>query len=290
MIIFAHYYHLCIILLGSSCIGLIGGMLGSFVYLRKQSLLGDAVSHAALPGIVLALIITANTSPMLLLLGGALSGAVGIMLTELIRRICNIHTDTILGIILSVFFGIGLVLISILQKYPRADQAVLNKFLFGNISIMLINDLVPVIIIGSCVFIAIMLFWKELKVQSFDPIFCLTIPHVSLFTNSLLLLLLLMVITMCLQCVGVILMSSLLIAPAAAARQWTMHVGTTTSLAALFGTSSATLGTLISNYLHTPTGPTIVIILSILVAISLLFAPKRGLLISRRKKSALSSE
>ena len=264
MVIWSHYYHLCLILIGSSFIGLIAGALGSFVYLRKQSLLGDAVSHAALPGIVLALIITANTSPTLLLLGGALSGAIGIILTELIKRVCNIHTDTILGIILSVFFGVGLVLISILQKYPRADQAVLNKFLFGNISILLIGDLVPIIIIGSGVVIAIMLFWKELKVQSFDPAFCLTIPHVSFFTNSLLLLLLLMVITMCLQCVGVILMSSLLIAPAAAARQWTIQLGTTTSLAAFFGSFSATLGTLISNYLHTPTGPTIVIILSVL--------------------------
>jgi manganese/zinc/iron transport system permease protein len=265
-------------------------MLGSFVYLRKQSLLGDAVSHAALPGIVLALIITANTSPTLLLLGGALSGALGIMLTELIRRVSTIHTDTILGIILSVFFGIGLVLISILQKYPRADQAVLNKFLFGNISILLISDLAPILIIGSCVVIAIILFWKELKMQSFDPTFCLTMPRVSFFTNNLLLLLLLMVITMCLQSVGVILMSSLLIAPAAAARQWTAHVGTTTSLAAFFGSSSATLGTLISNYLHTPTGPTIVIILSIIVACSLLFAPNRGLLIAMHKKSALSGE
>lgn len=284
MFILSQYYHLCLIIAGSSFIGLIAGVLGTFVYLRKQSLLGDTVSHAALPGIVLALIITSNTSPTLLLFGGALSGALGILFSEAIKRVCKLHSDTILGIILSVFFGMGLVLISILQKYPRADQAVLNKFLFGNISILLLSDLFPIIGIGSCVFLAIILFWKELKMHSFDPEFCSTIPHVASYTNSLFLLLLLMVISICLQCVGVILMSSLLIAPAVSARQWTIRVRSMMVLAAIFGSSAATLGTLISNQIQTPTGPTIVIILSIVVATSLLFAPERGLLIPSIKK------
>ncbi|MCL5875691.1 MAG: metal ABC transporter permease [Candidatus Dependentiae bacterium] len=278
MLILSHYYHLCLIIAGSSFIGLIAGVLGTFVYLRKQSLLGDTVSHAALPGIVLALILTSNTSPTILLCGGALSGALGILFSEIIKRVCKLHSDTILGIILSVFFGMGLVLISILQKYPRADQAVLNKFLFGNISILLLSDLFPIIVIGSFVFIGITLFWKEFKMYSFDPEFSSTIPYVASYTNYLFLILLLMVISICLQCVGVILMSSLLIAPAVSARQWTLRVKTMMIVAAIFGSSVATLGTLVSNQIQTPTGPTIVIILSILVAISLLFAPARGIL------------
>ena len=278
MFFFYHYYHLYIILFGSSLIGLIAGTLGTFVYLRKQSLLGDAISHATLPGIVLALLITSNKTPALLLLGGACTGTIGIMLTLLIARITKLHNDTVLGIILSVFFGAGLVLISIVQKYPRADQAVLNKFLFGNIAILLPSDLFPVLIIGTLVCTVITLFWKELKLYSFDQELSHTIPLLNPIMNLLLTTLLIAVIAICLQCVGVILMTSLLIAPATAARQWTIHLETTTLLAAFFGACAAVAGTLISSSMHIPTGPAIVVTISILTGVSLIFSPRRGLL------------
>ncbi len=275
---FSHYYHLCIILFGSSLIGLIAGALGTFVYLRKQSLVGDAISHATLPGIVLALLITANKNPTLLLLGGAISGTIGIISALLITRITKLQSDTVLGIILSLFFGTGLLLLSIVQKYPRADQAVLNKFLFGNIAILLPSDVWPLLIVGLLAGSTLFIFWKELKVYSFDQEFSNGIPHLNTTINILLTALLVMVITICLQCVGVILMSSLLIAPTAAARQWTVRLETTTVLAAFFGAVSAVIGTLISNSIHTPTGPTIVLVISTLISASLILSPRRGLL------------
>ena len=204
----------------------------------------------------------------------------------IITRITKIHSDTVLGIILSTFFGGGLLLLSIAQKYPRADQAILNKFLFGNIAILLSSDLWLIIIIGILVISNTILFWKELKLYVFDQSFC-ALTYNTQFINSLLTFLLIMVIAIGMQSVGVILMSSLLIAPAAAARQWTLRLETTMLLASFFGIFSAISGALISDSFHMPTGPMIVVTLSCIFALSLIFSPERGLWLPLKRKAQL---
>ena len=274
----AYYYPLIITIIGSSLVGLIAGCLGPFVLLRKQSLLGDTISHASLPGIVLALIISQQKDPALLLIGGAIAGGIGTLLTMLIAATTTLHKDTILGIILSSFFGMGLLFISLLQKYAYADQALINKFLFGNASILLLNDLHIVIIMGCIIITAIALLWKEFTMFSFDTHFTHSLGYSTTIIEMVSTALLVFTIVVGLQTVGVILMSSLLIAPAASARQWTNKVSSMVIISGCIGAGASTLGAYVSMLSHIPSGPMIVLVLSSIVCISLLFAPKRGLL------------
>src|SRR5688500_8504563 len=119
------------IAMGAAVLGAVSGTLGSFAVLRRQSLVGDAISHAALPGIVAAFILTGSKSPLVLMVGAALAGLVGMLIVMLIANTTRVKFDSALGIVLSVFFGFGLVLLTWIQKQPEAAQAGLDKFLFG---------------------------------------------------------------------------------------------------------------------------------------------------------------
>lgn len=272
----AHYYPLIIMCLSCSIIGLTAGMLGVFAFLKKQSLLGDTISHASLPGIVLALIITQQKNPAFLLLGGAIAGTIGTLLILIIQHTTRLQKDTILGIILSVFFGTGLLLVSHLQKFPSAQQALINKFLFGNAAIILIQDLYLLAAIGIVLILILLLAYKELLMLTFDPNYTQSIGYNKNLIELLYTALLVLTIVVGLQTIGVILMSSLLIAPAAAARQWTSQLKYMLLIACTLGMVMTTAGGIVSTWLHVPSGPTIVVLLSSCVVISLLFAPKHG--------------
>ncbi len=144
-------YTLRTVALGSAALGLVAGALGAFAVLRRQSLLGDAVSHAALPGIVLAFLLTGSKAPLVLVLGAALAGWVASLLVMLIVRTTRIKTDTALGLVLSVFFGLGLVLLSVVQRSAGAGQAGLEKFLFGQAATLVGDDLVTMAVLGGLV-------------------------------------------------------------------------------------------------------------------------------------------
>src|SRR6266404_2814966 len=146
--IFCIDYTLLLVLQGAALLGITAGALGSFALLRQQSLLGDAISHAALPGIVLMFLCTHSKNPWLLLTGGALAGVVGVVSMNYVCTRTKLKKDAILGIILSVFFGFGLVLITVAQKIPTSNQAVLNKFLFGNVSTLLQQDINAIALIS----------------------------------------------------------------------------------------------------------------------------------------------
>lgn len=265
----ACHYTLIITLLGTMLIGLIAGALGTFALLRKQSLLGDTISHAALPGIAIALLITHSNNPYILLFGGACAGIIGTLLLSLIKQTSSLQTDAILGIILSVFFGIGLVLITHIQKYQIPNQSIINKFLFGSASLLLPCDIATMVVVGTLVMLLTYLFFKEIKLTMFDPSFAHTIGYRIKILDMFITLLLVAIIVVGLQTVGVILMSSMLIAPAAAARQWTQSLKKMMLIAAFFGGTASMLGTCISySCQKISTGPIIVIMLSIIVALS----------------------
>ena len=274
----AYYYPLFLTILGCSLIGCVSGLLGTFALLKKQSLLGDTIAHASLPGIILALLITQTKQSDVLLLGGAIAGSIGVALTMLIKKYTTLKNDTILGIILSVFFGFGLLLLSQLQKYNFADQALINKFLFGNASIILISDMYLLGIICTIIMLICFLFWKEFVLNAFDPAFTHTIGFSSTIINMIFTCLLVITIVIGLQSVGVILMSSLLIAPAACARQWSSHISQMMFISGSLGILATVLGGCASNFLRLPTGPLIVVILSCCVFCSLIFAPKRTII------------
>lgn len=265
--------------MGSLILGVTSGCLGSFAVLRRQSLLGDAIAHATLPGVCLAFLIFQSKNPLILLIGAGLAGWLGTLLIMLITEHTKIKKDAALGIILSVFFGFGLVLITIVQKLPTAKKAGLDKFLFGNAATLLYHDVLTMFLLSLIILVIIFIFWKEFKLVVFDPDYGISIGLNVRFFDILLTTIIVVAIVIGLQTVGVVLMSSMLVAPAAAARQWTDELGKmiffSAFIGALSGVSGAITSSLISNM---PTGPTIVLYLSFFVITSLFFAPHRGLL------------
>jgi manganese/zinc/iron transport system permease protein len=272
-------YTLRTVALGAATLGAVSGSLGAFALLRRQSLLGDTMSHAALPGVVLAFMLTGLKTPSVLMLGAALAGLIGVLFMLLIQRYTRIKEDSSMGIILSVFFGFGLMLLTFLQRNPIANQAGLNKFLFGQAATLLTEDVITMAAFGGLAILLMLLFWKEFKLLAFDPDFGATAGFPMSRIEVLFTTLLVIAIVIGLQAVGVVLMSAMVVAPAAAARQWTNRLGVMVGLAALFGALAGVAGTLISGLGEgLSTGPVIVLCISTIVIFSLLLAPERGLI------------
>ncbi|MGL5437907.1 MAG: metal ABC transporter permease [Lachnospiraceae bacterium] len=265
--------------LGSALLGIISGVLGSFAMLRRQSLLGDGVSHAALPGVVLAFLLTGSKNTEILLLGALLTGLAAAVLIIAVVRHSRIKFDSALALVMSVFFGLGLMLLTYSQKVPNANQAGLNRFIYGQASTLLRRDITLMVCCGSVLLFLVVLFWKEFKLLCFDPEFAETIGFATGKLNLLLSFLIVLAIIIGLQTVGVVLMSAMLVAPAAAARQWSDRLGVMVTLAAGFGALSGVAGTLLSCAIPgLPTGPVIVVCISVIAVFSLLVAPGRGIL------------
>ena len=272
-------YTLRTVAAGAAILGIVSGALGSYAVLRKQSLIGDAVSHATLPGICLAFLITGRKTPFVLMVGAALIGWLAILLVSTIVRQTRIKEDAALGIILAVFFGIGIFMLTLIQKLPNSSQSGLDKFLFGQAAALLERDIHIMAIVGSLTIGVMLLFWKEFKLLSFDPTFAQSLGLPIKILDILLMTLIVLAIVIGLQAVGVVLMSAMIVAPAVAARQWTNKLSVMIGLAAFFGAVSGTVGAVISSIsAKTPTGPMIVICISLVVIFSLVFAPQRGLI------------
>lgn len=287
-------YTLRTVALGTAILGLVSGALGAFAFLRRQSLIGDAISHAALPGVVLAFMLTGLKGPAVLMAGAALAGIAGVLLVIAITRTTRIKQDAALGIILSVFFGFGLMLLTFLQRDPDARQAGLNHFLFGQAATMLAGDVLMMAIFGGTALVLLLLFWKEFKLLSFDRDFGSSLGFPMPLLEVLLTMLLVIAIVIGLQAVGVVLMSAMIVAPAAAARQWTDRLGLMVLLSSIFGAAAGVVGAAISSLASgISTGPTIVLCISAIAAASLLLAPNRGIVWTwvrrRRNRQALSA-
>lgn len=272
-------YTLRTITLGTAILGAVTGMLGSFAVLRKQSLLGDAISHAALPGIAIAFLITGTKDSNVLLLGALISGLIGTFWIRGIITKTHLKSDTALGLILSLFFGFGMLLLTFIQKQPNANQAGLDKYLFGQAATLLESDVWMMATVTGICLIILLLFWKEFKMLLFDADFTKTLGFNTKAIDILITSFIVLAIVLGLQTVGVVLMSAMLLAPAAAARQWTNSLGKMVFLAAIFGALSGVFGTAVSaTQNNLSTGPVIVIIASVFVLVSFVFSPSRGLL------------
>ncbi|HSV31565.1 MAG TPA: metal ABC transporter permease [Atribacteraceae bacterium] len=276
-------YTLRAVALGSVFLGFVTGLLGSFAVMRRQSLLGDAVSHAALPGIVLAFLLTASREPVVLLVGAAVAGGIGMLFLMQITRKTIIKQDAALGIVLSVFFGFGILLLTFVQRMPDAGKAGLDRYLFGQAATIITRDVVTIATLGGAVLLTTILFWKEFVVLTFDREYAHTLGLPIRSLDILLTILLVIATVVGLQMVGVVLMSAMLVAPVSAARQWTHRFSVMALLSGFLGAAVGLSGALLSSQIpRLPTGPTIVLILSGVVVFSLLFSPERGLIAQAR--------
>jgi manganese/zinc/iron transport system permease protein len=272
-------YTLRVVALGSGVLGAAAGALGSFAYLRRQSLVGDALSHAALPGIALAFLVTGSKAPLVVMVGAAFAGWLATLAVRVVVRRSRVPYDSALGMALAVFFGVGLVLLTVIQKRPDAAQAGLESFLFGQAASLLREDVVVMSILGTACLTLLTMLWKEFKLLSFDAEFGDSIGRPMRRLDGLFTLLLVVAVVIGLRTVGVVLMSAMVVAPAAAARQFSNRLAPMVMIAAGVGVVSGVSGSVISSLVpRLPTGPTIVLVLSAIVVVSLVVAPGRGLL------------
>ena len=235
-----------VVAVGAAVLGATSGALGSFAVLRRQSLLGDALSHAALPGIALAFLLTGSKAPLVIMLGAGLVGWFGTVLVRQVVRRSRIPLDAALGMMLSVFFGFGLVLLTLIQRRPDASQAGLDAYLFGQAAALLERDVVVMTVLSAIACGLLVALWKELKLLAFDPEFGASLGLPMRRVDGVLTALLVVAIVIGLQTVGVVLMSAMLVAPAAAARQWTERLAVMVPLAAAFGVVSGVAGSVMS--------------------------------------------
>ncbi len=286
-------YTLRNVMLGTLLLGMGSGLVGVFVLLRRQSLIGDAVSHAALPGIVIAFLLTGTKDLSVLLSGAALSGLIGTLCITAIIRTTKIDTDGAQGIVLGVFLGLGFLLLTHVQKSPDAAKAGLDKFVFGQAATIMQRDVILIAAVELIISATVFLFWKELKLATFDPEIASVMGFSPKRIELIITALTVPAIVIGIQAVGVILMSALLVAPAAAARQWTDKLSLMGMTASLFGGLAGAGGSLISSQLpKLATGPVIVLLLTGAALFSIVFSPRRGILqrILKRKSFKNSVE
>jgi len=271
------------VVLGSCLLGLVSGALGSFALLRKQSLLGDALAHAALPGVCLAFLAGRSMGldpkhPLLLLLGALLTAWIGTLGVLAITRGTRLKQDAAIGIVLSVFFGLGIAMLTFLRDVGGASQAGLDKFLFGQAAALVPRDLVVMGALGAAVLGLLVLLFKEFALLSFDAQFGASLGLPIRRLEVLLTSLMVVAVVVGLQTVGVVLMAAMIVTPAAAARQWTDRLGRMVALAGVLGAVSGVSGAVISALARNlPTGPVIVLCATAVLGVSLLFSPRRGL-------------
>ncbi|AEI42254.1 metal ABC transporter permease [Paenibacillus mucilaginosus] len=279
------------ILLGSMLLGLSSGVLGSFAYLRKQSLMGDALAHAALPGVCIAFMLTGTKSIFFFLIGAVIAGLAATFGIGYVTRHTRIKQDSALGIVLSVFFGLGIVLLTKIQHGGSGNQSGLDKFLFGQAASMVHRDVVTMAIVAVLLVLVCTLLFKEFKLLSFDQGFAKGIGLPVAFLDQFMMFLIVVAVVVGIQTVGVVLMSALLITPAVSARYWTERLGVMVALSGAFGAVSGFLGTWISGAANNlPTGPLSVLSATALFVVSVLFAPRRGLVAKLLERAAVKKE
>ncbi len=272
-------YNTAIVLGGTMMLGLASGIIGTLALLRRRALLGDALSHATLPGICIAFLVFGRSFGGLLA-GALVTGILGVALVALLSRHTRLKEDTNIGIVLSVFFGAGIALSSHIQA-TAADgaQAGINSFILGKTAGMVRSDLVLIALAGLGVVAAVILLYKELKLLCFDPDFAAVEGWPVLRLDFLLMLLLAVTVVIGLPAVGVALMVALLILPAAAARFWVEGLAPMLGLAGTFGLATGAAGTFASAAAEAlPAGPVIVLAGTAIFTLSMLFAPRRGLI------------
>ncbi|MDW4527085.1 metal ABC transporter permease [Rossellomorea marisflavi] len=267
------------VILSTLLLGIASGVMGSFALLRKQSLIGDAVAHSALPGICLAFMIMGEKDFFGLLVGAAVTGLIAAYLIQAVTRTSKIKEDTAICLFLSVFFGLGIVLLTKVAQMPSGNQSGLDHFIFGQAASLVGKD---VRLMGGTAFVLILVitvFFKEFKLITFDAQFAKGVGLPVQRLNFLFLSLLVITVIVGIQAVGVILMAALLITPAISARYWTDSLHRMVAIAGVFGGVSGVVGTIISAMgKGLSTGPFIVLTASAIFVISILFAPSKGMI------------
>lgn len=265
-----------VVLLGAAVLGITSGVLGAFAVLRRRSLVGDAVAHAALPGVCVAFLLTGTKDVPVLLLGAAVAGVLGALAMVGIERTTRIRPDAAIGVVLSGFFCLGLVLLTYISGLGDADQAGLESYLFGQAAGLLVGDVALMAGIAVVALAVVAVSFRALKATLFDPGFAasigLPVRALEIVATSLMV----VAVVIGVRLVGAILMVAMLVVPTVAARQFVDRLAVVLVLAGLIGAGVGITGSLASTRAGLPTGPVVVLVGFAVVLLALLLAPGRG--------------
>lgn len=247
--------------------------------------MGDGIAHATLAGVCIAFLLTGKKEMYILLLGALIVGLVCVSVIHYIQLHSKLKFDSAIALMLSSFFGLGLVLLTYLKKVSGAKKAGLNRFIFGQASTLVVKDVYFIVSIGLILLFVVILFWKEIKISIFDKDYAKTLGIDSDKIRFIVSILIVVNIILGIQIAGVILITAMIIAPAVAARQWSDRLLIVVIISAVFGFLSGAIGA-IGSTLDTslPTGPLIVMVSSIFLLFSLIFSVKQGFIIKLYKK------
>lgn len=272
------------VMVGLATIGAVSALVGCYAFLRKSTLVGDAVAHSVLPGVAIGFLLSGTKNPIYLLAGGIVFGYLAIRTISILQTRSKLSADTAIALVATVFFAAGSVLLSYISSLPNGHQAGLKDFLFGKAATMTEGDIFVFIYAAFLVLGAVLLYYRPFLLLSFNSDFAQSQGWNMKRYDWILSILTVLVIALGLQAVGVVLMSALLIAPAASARYWTHSLKKMMVLAAVFGASSGVTGGWLSlSGENMPTGPWVVMVLFGFTLFTLLFAPKRGYFSIRRR-------
>ena len=275
----AENYTLFVVGIGSGILCFASGVVGTFTYLRKRALIGDVISHSVLPGVAIAFMLTGVKNPFYFLIGAVISGLLAIWIVDYVQAKSKLKPDAILALTLSVFFGLGIVLLTKIQHSGNDAQSGLDSFLFGKAASMSIADVKLFSIIAVINIACILIFLRGFSLVSFDESYARSVGFNVKFLKSFLALLTVLTVAIGVQAVGVVLMAALLITPPAGARFLTNSIIRMLMYAGLFGFLSGVIGVFIS-YSGTgmPTGPWIVVVLSLFTITAIMLGKQRGVI------------
>lgn len=270
------------VLFSTMILGIAAGTIGSIAYWRRQNLMSDALAHAALPGVVIAFLLIGEKRLIILIIGAAISALIGALFIQIITTSSRISEDSAMGMILSVFYGLGIMLLTIANRIGGGNQSGLDSFIYGQAAAMVRSDVYTMLFLAIIVILLVFILFKEWKIYLFDPQFAKGLGLSLKGMNALYTALLVTTIVIGIQAVGVILIAALLIIPAVSARYWTESFKAMVLLSAFIGGTSGAFGTIISAMgSGLPTGPFIVVVAAVFFIISLVFGKERGLLIQK---------
>lgn len=266
----------------SITVGIICGIIGCFIILRGMALMGDAISHAVLPGVALSYMLGIN-----FFFGAVITGVITAVLIGFVTQNSRVKSDSSIGIVFSAAFALGIILIS-----TAKSSTDLNTILFGNVLAVRSSDMWMTLVIGIIVLLTVFLFYKELLVSTFDPTMAAAYGLPNKWIHYALMVLLTMVTVASLQTVGIILVVAMLITPASTAYLLTNRLWVMLSLSAMFGVLSAIIGLYFSYIYNLSSGAVIVLVATLFFALAFLFSPKQGVLWrrirSRRQRATLN--
>jgi manganese/zinc/iron transport system permease protein len=283
------------VLLGVMMIGLVSGLIGTFAFLRKKTLIGDAISHAVFPGVCLGFLFAGTKDPIFLILGAIITGWISVLFIDFLTNKTKLKEDTAIALVSTFFFAIGSVIYSFITAQNGGNESGLKVFLFGKAATMTENDVQLFVGVSLLIIVFVLFFQKHFFMLTFNKDFAQSIGVPVKLIELLLSSMLVITVALGIQVVGVVLMSALLISPAAIARYWTNSMLKMQLVASIMGVVSGIVGVVVSSlYSNMPTGPWIVSVLFFFAMFTFIFAPKKGWLsqryIQRKNREKINTE